>query len=345
MIKVGVIGATGYVGQQLIGLLSRHRECDISFVSSNSYVDMSFSEIYGQYTDIFNMKCIDTNEVNEYLPEVDIVFIALPHGLAFETAEICSKLNVKVVDIGADFRLKDVDVYKDWYKLNHRAEELNAQAVYGLPEIYKEEIKDALVIGNPGCFPTASILGLMPLMKTDFVDKSSIIIDAKSGVSGAGRSAKVDNLYAEVNESFKAYGVASHRHTPEIEQELSNAGNEDIKLTFTPHLVPMNRGILATSYVNLQKEVSLEELYDLYKEEYEEAPFVRIRENLPQTKWVRGSNFCDIAIRIDERTNRVIVISAIDNMIKGAAGQAIQNMNIMFGLDEKIGLEMLPMLP
>lgn len=345
MINVGIIGATGYVGQQLVGILARHPQCKINFVSSNSYKDMSFSDAYGQYKEIFDMKCIETGQVNEHLSEVDVVFIALPHGLAFETAKKCSEMNVKVIDMGADFRLKDVNIYKDWYKLDHEAQELNQKSVYGLPEIYKEEIKEASLIGNPGCFPTASILGLMPLMKTDYVDKSSIIIDAKSGVSGAGRGASVDKLYGEVNESFKAYGVASHRHTPEIEQELSNASNEKITLTFTPHLVPMNRGILATSYINLVKDVSEEEVYNIYKETYKDAPFVRVIEELPQTRWVRGSNFCDIGIRIDKRTNRAIVISAIDNMMKGAAGQGVQNMNLMFDLDEKTGLDMLPMLP
>ncbi len=345
MIKVGIIGATGYVGQQLVGLLARHKECDIRFVSSNTYSGESFSNIYGQYTNVFNMKCIATDEVNEHLSKVDIVFIALPHGLAFETAKACKNLNVKIIDMGADFRLKDVDIYKQWYKQEHRALKLNQKAVYGLPEIYLEEIKETSIIGNPGCFPTASILALMPLLKTNLIDKSSIIIDAKSGVSGAGRSSKVDNLYSELNESLKAYGVAAHRHTPEIEQELSSVCNENITLSFTPHLVPMNRGILTTSYINLKKSVNEKELYELYKEEYKGAPFVRIIDDLPQTRLVRGSNFCDIAIRVDERTNRVIVLSAIDNMMKGAAGQGIQNMNIMFGLDEKTGLDNLPMLP
>lgn len=345
MIKVGIIGATGYVGQQLVGLLLRHQNCEISFVSSNSYAGISFSNIYRQYTGIFDMECIDHSEVKNHLANVDLVFIALPHGLSFEIVKVCYENNVKVIDIGADFRLKDIDIYKEWYQVDHGAKELNQKAVYGLPELYREEIKGASLIGNPGCFPTASILGLIPLMKSDFVDKSSIIIDAKSGVSGAGRSVKVDNLYGEVNESFKAYGVASHRHTPEIEQELSTVSNEDIRLTFTPHLVPMNRGILATSYVSLVKEASQKDLYDLYKKEYKDEAFVRVIDELPQTKWVRDSNFCDIALRVDNRTNRVIVISAIDNMMKGAASQGIQNMNLMFGLDERTGLGMLPMLP
>jgi N-acetyl-gamma-glutamyl-phosphate reductase len=345
MVKVGIIGATGYVGQQLVGLLSRHKECQISFVSSNSYVGESFADIYGQYHGQVSMECVDTDKISENLSKVDLVFIALPHGLAFETAKLCRECNVKVIDMGADFRLKDGDIYKEWYKLDHRALDLNKEAVYGLPEVYYKEIKEADIVGNPGCFPTASILSLIPLLKTDLIDKSSIIIDAKSGVSGAGRSAKVDNLFSEVNESLKAYGVAGHRHTPEIEQELSNISNENVTLSFTPHLVPMNRGILATSYASLKMSISEKEIYDLYREEYKDAPFVRVIDDLPQTRWVRGSNFCDIGIRVDKRTNRVIILSAIDNMMKGAAGQGVQNMNIMFGIDEKTGLGMLPMLP
>lgn len=345
MISAGVIGATGYVGQQLVGFLVNHPMCSIGFVSSNSYVGIPFSQVYGQYKGVVDMECIETAKVNNYLSDVDVVFIALPHGMAFETAKQCYEKGIKVIDIGADFRLKDIEEYKEWYKVDHRAEELNKKAIYGLPEVNKEKIKEAFLIGNPGCYPTASILSINPLLKTDFIDKHSIIIDAKSGVSGAGRSTKVDNLYGEVNESLKAYAIASHRHLPEIEQELSKIGKEGIKISFTPHLVPMNRGILTTSYANLKKDVTLEELYDLYKEEYKDAPFIRIIDELPQTRWVKGLNFCDIAIRIDERTNRVIIVSAIDNMVKGAAGQAIQNMNIMFGLDETTGLKPLAMLP
>lgn len=345
MIKAGIIGATGYVGQQLVGFLVNHPMCDIGFISSNSYAGIPFSQVYGQYKNVVDMECIDTNKVNDHLSEVDVVFIALPHGMAFETAKLCYEKGVKVIDIGADFRLKDIDEYKEWYKLEHRAEELNEKAIYGLAEVYKEKIAETFLVGNPGCYPTASILSLMPLMKTDLIDKQSIIIDAKSGISGAGRSTKVDNLYGELNESLKAYAVAGHRHTPEIEQELSNVANEDIKVSFTPHLIPMNRGILTTSYVKLEKRVTLEKLYKLYKEEYKEASFIRIIDELPETRWVKGTNFCDIALRIDERTNRIIVVSAIDNMIKGAAGQAIQNMNLMFGLEESTGLQALAMLP
>lgn len=345
MIEVGIIGATGYVGQQLVGLVYKHPNCNINFMSSNTYAGKPFSDVYGQYKGVIDMECIETSRVGEHLSNLDLVFVALPHGMSFEIVKTCIEKNIKVIDIGADFRLKDVNIYKDWYELDHQAVELNEGAVYGLPEIYGKEIKNAWTVANPGCYPTATILGLMPLLKTSLIDKSSIIIDGKSGVSGAGRSAKVDSLYGEVNESSRAYSVASHRHTPEIEQELSSISKADVKISFTPHLLPMNRGILITSYVKLEKEVSQEDLYRLYRDEYKGAPFIRVIDDLPQTKWVRGSNFCDIALRVDKRTGRVIVLSAIDNMMKGAAGQAIQNLNIMFGLDEGTGLTSLPMIP
>lgn len=345
MIKAGIIGATGYVGQQLVWLLHHHPECSIHFLTSHSYADIQFNKVYGQYTGFIQDKCIKMQEMDEYLAETDVVFIALPHGKAFDIAGKCLERGVKVIDIGADFRLKDADVYKQWYKLEHNALELLPSAVYGLPELKREYIKGADLIANPGCYTTASILAMAPLVKAGIIDNSSIIIDAKSGVSGAGRAAKTDFIYGEVNESFKAYGIASHRHTPEIEQELSILGGDEITLSFTPHLVPMNRGILATCYGNLKKDISEDEIYELYKKEYGKEYFIRILEELPQTRWVKGTNFCDIALRVDKRTNRVIVVSAIDNMVKGAAGQAIQNMNILFNIEENKGLELLAMLP
>lgn len=345
MIKVGIIGATGYVGEQLMWFLYHHPKCEISFMTSNSYSEIEFSKIYGQYKGFIDEKCINIQEMDAYLAQTDVVFFALPHGKAFDMAQKCLAKGVKIIDMGADFRLKDPAVYTQWYKLEHNAVDLIPKAVYGLPELHREEIKGADLIANPGCYCTASILALTPLLKADVVDPSSIIIDAASGVSGSGRSANTANLFGEVNESFKAYKVAGHRHTPEIEQELSAVCGNDITLSFTPHLVPMNRGILATCYGNLKKDVSLEKLYDLYNKEYGKEYFIRMLEDLPETRWVKGSNFCDIALRIDQRTNRVIVLSAIDNMIKGAAGQAIQNLNLLFGLKEQEGLETLAMVP
>lgn len=345
MIRTGIIGATGYVGQQLAWLLHQHPGASINFLTSHTYAGIPFNKVYGQYSKIIQDICITMQEMDEYLGQTDVVFIALPHGKAFDIAGKCLERGVKVIDIGADFRLKDAQVYKQWYKLEHNARELLPKAVYGLPELKRDYIKDADLIANPGCYTTASILAMAPLVKAGIIDNSSIIIDAKSGISGAGRAAKTDFLYGEINESFKAYGIASHRHTPEIEQELSILRGDEITLSFTPHLVPMNRGILATCYGNLKKDISEEELYELYMAEYGNEYFIRILEELPQTRWVKGTNFCDIALRVDKRTNRVIVVSAIDNMIKGAAGQAIQNMNILFNTKENEGLDLLAMLP
>jgi N-acetyl-gamma-glutamyl-phosphate reductase len=241
--------------------------------------------------------------------------------------------------------LKSAEAYKDWYGLEHNAEDLLATSVYGLPELYREDITTASLIANPGCYPTASILALAPLLKSHLVDPASIIIDAKSGVSGAGRAANIATLLTECNESIKAYGVASHRHTPEIEQILSDLNDKQLTVSFTPHLVPMNRGILATCYGNLLTKLSQQELYRIYTTYYQDEYFVRIVENLPETRWVKGSNLCDIGIRVDDRTGRIIVVSAIDNLIKGAAGQAVQNMNLMFGFKEQESLDILSMIP
>ncbi|CAH2213329.1 N-acetyl-gamma-glutamyl-phosphate reductase [Tepidibacter aestuarii] len=345
MIKAGVIGSTGYAGQQLVWFLNNHPDVKINFLSSHSYSGVSFSKIYGNYSKNLESICVDIKEAENKLSEIDILFIALPHGKSFDLVKKALSLGVKVIDLGADFRLKDHNVYKKWYGLDHQAINLLPKSVYGLPELNRNIIKESNLIANPGCYPTASILALTPLLKFNIIDSSSIIIDAKSGVSGAGRSLNTSVLYGECNESIKAYSVSSHRHTPEIEQVLSNANYKDISLLFTPHLVPMNRGILATCYGNLLKDISQEELYEIYSSFYKNESFVRIIEEIPETKWVKGSNICDIAIRVDERTKKVIIISAIDNLIKGAAGQAVQNMNIMFNLDENKGLDLLSMFP
>lgn len=345
MIQVGIIGATGYVGGQLAWLLYHHPQCEIHFMTTHSHTDREYSKIYGQYKGFIDKRCINIQEIDTYLEETDIVFFALPHGKTFGIVQKCLDRGVKVIDMGADFRLKNPEMYRLWYQLEHKAMDLIPKAVYGLPELYREKIQKADLIANPGCYPTASILGLYPLVKAGLIDMNSIIIDAVSGVSGAGRSVKMANLYGEVNESFKAYGVAGHRHTPEIEQEISSLCGKDITLNFTPHLAPMNRGILATCYANLKKKVSNEEVYRVYDKEYSDEYFVRLMEDLPETRWVKGSNFCAIALRVDSRTNRIIVVSAIDNMMKGAGGQAVQNLNLMFGLKENEGLELLAMIP
>lgn len=345
MIKAGIVGATGYAGEQLVWILKNHSEVRVEFYGSHNYAGAEFSEVYGNFRGFIEDKCIGTEEIIGRLNSIDVLFIALPHGKAFELTRIALKNGVKVIDLGADFRLDSKDEYEGWYGVKHECASLLDSSVYGLVELNRDRIRGCSLIANPGCYPTATILGLAPLLSNKLVDSNSIIIDAKSGVSGAGRSASIPGLFTECNESIKAYGVAGHRHTPEIEQELGKLSGENVIVSFTPHLVPMNRGILSTCYGALKTASSTEELMELYREFYRDEYFVRIIEGLPETRWVRGSNLCHIGIRVDNRTNRVIVISAIDNLIKGAAGQAVQNMNIIFGLREREGLEFLPMAP
>ena len=345
MINIGVIGATGYAGEQLVWILRNHAEANVVFYGSHNYTGVPFSETYNNYIGFIEDICVDMEEAARQLDNIDVLFIALPHGKAFEITEKALDKGVKVIDLGADFRLKAKAVYEQWYQVEHTREQLLEQAVYGLPELNREKIKNCNLLANPGCYPTATILALAPLLKNKLIDINSVIVDAKSGVSGAGRTASINTLFTECNESIKAYGVTSHRHTPEIEQELSNVYGDDVLISFTPHLVPMNRGILSTCYGSLIKETNTEELLQLYKNFYAGEFFVKVIDPLPETRWVRGSNLCHISLRVDKRTNRVIVVSAIDNLVKGAAGQAVQNMNIMFGLKETEGLEFIAMAP
>ena len=295
---------------------------------------------------IVDEECMDDN-MKELAGQVDVVFTATPQGLCASLVdeEILSK--VKIIDLSADFRIKDVSVYEEWYKLTHASPQFLEEAVYGLPEVNRERVKQARLIANPGCFPTCSFLSVYPLVKEGLVDPDTIIIDAKSGTSGAGRGAKMDSLYCEVNENIKAYGVGTHRHTPEIEEQLSYAAGRPVTISFTPHLVPMNRGILVTAYGSLTKEVTYEEVRAVYDKYYKDEFFVRVLEKdvVPQTRWVEGSNFADVNFKIDPRTRRIVMMGAIDNMVKGAAGQAIQNMNLMFGLPENTGLKQIPVFP
>lgn len=345
MVKAGILGATGYAGEQLVWILHKHPEINIKFYASHNYADMQFDNIYYNYYGFIEDKCIDMEKAESKLSEIDILFIALPHGKAFEITQKALDLGVKVIDLGADFRLNSAEIYKEWYGIQHGYPEILGEAVYGLTELKRNEIKGCSLLANPGCYPTATILAVAPLLMNNLIDVKSIIIDAKSGVSGAGRSASISSLFTECNESIKAYGVGVHRHTPEIEQELSNISGEKIVISFTPHLVPMNRGILSTCYGNLAKESTTDKLLEVYREFYDEDYFIKIIDGLPETRWVRGSNLCHIGLRVDNRTNRVVVISAIDNLIKGAAGQAVQNMNLMFGLKETAGLEFISMAP
>ena len=343
MIKVGIVGATGYAGQQLLWILRQHKEVEIEFISSNSYGDEDISNIYTSYKKYYSKKLIAMENVESQITKIDVLFLALPHGMAEKLAKKALGNNVKVVDLGADFRLDDSDNYEKWYKVKHEFPEINAEAVYGLPELYKDEIAKARIVASPGCYPTSAILGVAPLLKNNIVDTRKIIVDSKSGVSGAGRSANIATLFTEVNESFKAYNILKHRHTPEIKQEIDKLSNSNINLVFTPHLLPINRGILSTIYLDAKIKTTEKEIIEMYKEFYKDSPFVRVIEELPEIKNIKNTNICEISIRYDEENGNIVVISAIDNLIKGAGGQGVQSMNIMFGFDEMEGLEFLSM--
>ena len=346
MIKAGIIGSTGYAGGELARLLLQRDDIEIKWYGSRSYIGQKYASLYPNMYKIVDEECMDDN-MKELAGQVDVVFTATPQGLCASLVdeEILSK--VKIIDLSADFRIKDVSVYEEWYKLTHASPQFLEEAVYGLPEVNRERVKKARLIANPGCFPTCSFLSVYPLVKEGLVDPDTIIIDAKSGTSGAGRGAKMDSLYCEVNENIKAYGVGTHRHTPEIEEQLSYAAGRPVTISFTPHLVPMNRGILVTAYGSLTKEVTYEEVRAVYDKYYKDEFFVRVLEKdvVPQTRWVEGSNFADVNFKIDPRTRRIVMMGAIDNMVKGAAGQAIQNMNLMFGLPENTGLKQVPVFP
>ncbi|MDE5967169.1 MAG: N-acetyl-gamma-glutamyl-phosphate reductase [Lachnospiraceae bacterium] len=346
MIRAGIIGSTGYAGQELVRLLLNHKDVELTWFGSRSYIDERYSSIFGNMFQLADDICKDDN-IEEMMEQTDVIFTATPQGLCASLVNENVLSRVKVIDLSADFRLKDVGVYEQWYKITHKSPQFIEEAVYGLTEINRDKVKAARLLANPGCYTTCSILSLYPLVKEGLVDAQSIIVDAKSGVSGAGRGAKVQNLYCEVNESMKAYGVLTHRHTPEIEEQLGYAAGEDIRIIFTPHLVPMNRGILVTAYANLMKQVSYEEVRAAYDKYYRDEYFIRMLEQdvCPETRWVEGSNFVDINFKLDGRTNRIVVMGALDNVVKGAAGQAVQNMNLMFGLPERTGLELVPMFP
>lgn len=346
MIKVGIIGSTGYAGQEIVRLILNHKDAEVVWYGSRSYIDKKYYEVFGNMFRIVDDKCLDDN-MEELAKAVDVIFTATPQGLcaSLVNEEILNK--VKIIDLSADFRIKDVKVYEKWYGLEHKSPQFIDEAVYGLCEINREKIKGARLIANPGCYTTCSILSFYPLLKEGLIDPNSIIIDAKSGTSGAGRGAKVNNLFCEVNENIKAYGVLTHRHTPEIEEQLGYAAGEPLKIIFTPHLVPMNRGILVTGYANLKQSLTYETVRVAYDKYYADEKFIRVLDQnvCPETRWVEGSNYVDVNFKIDERTNRIVVMGALDNIVKGAAGQAIQNMNLIFGLPESEGLELAPMFP
>lgn len=337
MLKAAIIGATGYTGEELIRILLRHPNVKISHLVSKSSRGAPISEMFPWLEKRLNLECHSQMDVEEISKNTDVIFLALPHRVSMEIAPNFLSNGMRVIDLSADYRLKDVNEYQKWYGVAHKSNEFVKDSVYGLCELNKSEIRNAQLIANPGCYPTGSILACAPFLKAGLVD-TDIIIDAKSGTSGAGRSPSVALLYSEVNENFKAYKVCNHQHVPEITQELAKQCGSDVHISFVPHLVPMTRGILSTIYMSLKRNISVFEAVDLLKKFYTDQPFVRVKQAdmFPEIKDVARSNFCDIGIKIDGK--RLIAISAIDNLVKGAAGQAVQNFNIMFGLEETAGL-------
>ena len=346
MIKAGIIGSTGYAGAEIVRLIQQHKDVEVVWFGSRSYVDEKYADVFRNMFQIIDAKCMDDN-MEELANAVDVIFTATPQGLcgSLVNEEILNK--VKIIDLSADFRIKDVATYEKWYGIKHQSPQFIEEAVYGLCEINRDKVKNARIIANPGCYTTCSILSIYPLIKEKMIYPKSIIVDAKSGTSGAGRGAKVPNLFCEVNENIKAYGVTTHRHTPEIEEQLSYAAGEEVIINFTPHLVPMQRGILVTAYADLKRQVTYEEIKSIYDKYYGDEYFIRVldRDVCPETRWVEGSNFVDINFKIDDRTGRIIMMGALDNLVKGAAGQAVQNMNLLFGFDEAEGLCLVPMFP
>ena len=352
MIRVGIIGATGYAGGELVSILLNHKDAKIVWYGSRSYIDKKYYQVYQNMFQLVEDICKDDN-LEELAKQVDVIFTATPQGFlaGLLTEEILSQ--VKIVDLSADYRIKDVATYEKWYGIDHKSPQFIEEAVYGLCEINRDKITEKTrLVANPGCYTTCSILTAYPMVKEGMIDVNTLIVDAKSGTSGAGRGAKVPNLFCEVNENMKAYGVASHRHTPEIEEQLGYAGNCQVTINFTPHLVPMNRGILATEYATLKRKPdgtlpTYEEVKAVYDKYYANEKFVRVLDkgSCPETKWVEGSNYVDINFVIDERTERIIMMGALDNLVKGAAGQAVQNMNLLFGLPESEGLKLVPCFP
>ena len=341
--KIGIIGATGYTGSELVRILTNHPDVEIAMITSESRAGELFSDVHPFLQGIADQKLVSINQVNEY--DLDLVFLALPHGVSMDFVKRFKNKPFKIIDLSGDFRLSSKEVYEEWYKLNHIFPEGIEKAVFGSPELYFNKIKDANLIANPGCFPTSAILGLAPLLKDNLIEEDRIIVDSKTGVTGAGIKAKTVNLYSNVNDNFKAYGLKNHRHTIEMQGILDEVSGKETLIQFTPHLLPVDRGILSTIYVQPLGKIDEIKLKELYIDFYKNAPFVRLRNQVPAIKDVRGTNYCDLFVTYDIRTNKVIIISVIDNLLKGAAGQAVQNMNIMFGLDEIKGLNLIPLNP
>jgi N-acetyl-gamma-glutamyl-phosphate reductase len=343
--RVGIIGGTGYTGVELLRLLLLHPEVEVTVLTSQKYAGVPIDQVFPSLTGCFQLRCEELFS-DRVADKVDFVFAAVPHKTAMETVPLFYQQGKRVVDLSADFRLKDPEVYEHWYQ-RHICPELLSDSVYGLPELHRKEIRGAKIVGNPGCYPTGALIPLIPLLKQKMISSENIIIDSKSGVSGAGRDVVLGSLFCEVNEGVKAYKIFDHRHLPEIDQELSGLIQKKVEVTFVPHLIPMDRGILTTLYVRLNRKMEAEEVLNILKEFYREEPFVRIypKGKLPNTKDVRGSNYCDIGLNVGGPGDRLVVVTAIDNLVKGASGQAVQNMNIMLGYPETLGLEVIPLFP
>jgi N-acetyl-gamma-glutamyl-phosphate reductase len=345
MHRIAVIGASGYTGAELLRLLVQHPDAELVCVTSRQYAGQPVAGIFPSLRSLVDLNFEDLNSAG-LAGRVDLVFTAVPHQTAMNMVPELLDAGCRVVDLSADFRLKDIATYEAWYQI-HTSPDLLSEAVYGLPELFREHIPEARLVANPGCYPTSIALALTPLLEQKRIDPSTMIVDSKSGASGAGRSAKLDTIFCEVNEGFKAYGLPRHRHTPEIEQTLSVVSGEAVTISFTPHLLPVNRGILSTCYASLVGPATLDELHGHYLDRYSAETFVRVlpKGQLPNISQVTGSNFCDIGLAVDDRTGRVIAVAVIDNLVKGAAGQALQNMNLMLGLPEQTGLMGAPGFP
>jgi N-acetyl-gamma-glutamyl-phosphate reductase len=343
--RVGIIGATGYTGVELLRLLLHHPQVEVTALTSQKYAGVPIDQVFPSLMKGLDLKCEELS-IEQISKKTDFIFTAVPHKTAMETVPKFYRQGKRIVDLSADFRLKDPDIYEKWYQ-KHTAVDLLPESVYGLPELHRDKIRLAKIVGNPGCYPTGALIGSIPLVKKGLISLEGIVVDSKSGVSGAGRDVVLESLFCEVNEGVKAYKIFAHRHTPEINQELSQLARKEIKVTFVPHLIPMDRGILSTLYVHLAKKMRTDELLDVFHDFYRGEPFVRIysKEKFPNTKDVRGSNFCDIGVAVSEADDRAVVVTAIDNLVKGASGEAVQNMNIMLGFPETMGLDVLPLAP
>lgn len=346
MLKVAICGGSGYTGGELLRLLSKHPEIEVIAVTSEKSAGKKVSDLFPHLHKYSNL-VYEPLDREKLLDKADLFFMALPHGTSQEAVDSFLKNRKRVIDLSADYRLRDAKIYEEWYNVPHKFQGPLKKAVYGLPELYRKKIAKAQLIANPGCYPTGAVLGLYPATKNKLIDIDSIVIDSKSGTTGAGRQSDVAFSYCEVNEGFRAYGIATHRHTPEIEQEISFVAGKNIKVNFTPHLVPLDRGILTTIYAKLTKDVDLKKVLEIYKKAYAKEPFTRVLDEgrYPNVKNVRGTNLCEIGLNVNKRTNTLIVVTAIDNLMKGASGQAVHNMNIMMGFDEKTALDSIALFP